>query len=93
MTPCMLPHATLGNVGGQGVTRIWEQSPLLAQLRSRELKGECGRCPQRATCAGCRGRAYEETGDVRASDPGCWSVSTAGGREEVDERQEARQYS
>jgi len=46
---------------------------LLAKLRSRELlEGECGKCIHRDICAGCRGRAYEETGDIMASDPGCW---------------------
>ena len=52
---------------------IWENSPVLAELRQRELlKGGCGDCSYKVTCSGCRGRAYEETGDTMASDPGCW---------------------
>lgn len=86
VTPCMLLQTRLGNVREQGIDRIWQDSPVLAQLRSRELKGECGDCRYRLTCSGCRGRAYEETGDILAADPGCWFVSTTGGREGVDDR-------
>jgi radical SAM protein with 4Fe4S-binding SPASM domain len=71
--PCMLLQAKLGNIRGESIIRIWEDSPVLAKLRSRELlEGECGKCIHRDVCAGCRGRAYEETGNMLASDPGCW---------------------
>lgn len=71
--PCMLLQVNLGNVKQENIRMIWEKSPILTQLRSRELlKGECGRCEYKQTCAGCRGRAYEETGDILASDTGCW---------------------
>jgi len=73
VNPCMLLQINLGNIREQSIMSIWEDSPVLAQLRQRELlKGECGDCSYRATCSGCRGRAYEETGDMMAADPGCW---------------------
>jgi len=73
VNPCMLLQIELGNIREQSITTIWESSPLLAQLRQRELlKGECGDCSYKMTCSGCRGRAYEETGDMMATDPGCW---------------------
>lgn len=93
VNPCMLLQLRLGNVRDQSITEIWQQSPILAALRSRELKGQCGECSHRLICAGCRGRAYEQTGDMLASDPGCWLVSTADGREGVDEREETEKYS
>ena len=75
VNPCMLLQVDLGNVREQSLVSIWENSPILAQLRQRELlKGECGGCSYRGTCSGCRGRAYEETGDMMTSDPGCWLV-------------------
>ena len=78
LNPCMLLQVNLGNVKERSIKRIWQESPVLAQLRSRELlKGECGRCSYRDVCAGCRGRAYAETGDILASDPGCWITSPA----------------
>jgi radical SAM protein with 4Fe4S-binding SPASM domain len=71
--PCMLLQVKLGNIREESIIRIWEDSPVLAKLRSRELlEGECGECIHRDVCAGCRGRAYEETGNMLASDPGCW---------------------
>jgi radical SAM protein with 4Fe4S-binding SPASM domain len=73
VNPCMLLQVNLGNIREQSLMSIWENSPLLAELRQRELlKGECGDCQYKLTCSGCRGRAYEETGDMLAADPGCW---------------------
>ncbi len=73
VNPCMLLQIKLGNVREQSIVSIWENSPVLSQLRRRELlKGECGECSHKTTCSGCRGRAYEETGDMMATDPGCW---------------------
>jgi len=79
----MLLQVKLGNVREQSIISIWENSPILAQLRRRELlKGECGGCSYRGICSGCRGRAYEETGDMMAADPGCWLIpDVATGRE------------
>jgi len=69
----MLLQVKLGNIREQSIISIWENSPILAQLRRRELlKGEYGSCSDRGTCSGCWGRAYEETGDMMAADPGCW---------------------
>ncbi len=71
--PCMLLQLKLGNVREESITQIWANSPILAKLRNRSLlEGECGRCSYRDKCVGCRGRAYEETGNMLATDPGCW---------------------
>ncbi len=73
VNPCMLLQVNLGDIREQSIISIWENSPVLTELRQRELlKGECGCCSHRDTCSGCRGRAYEETGDMMAADPGCW---------------------
>ncbi len=73
VNPCMLLQVNLGNIREQNIISIWENSPYLAQLRQRELlKGVCGQCTYRDSCSGCRGRAYEETGDLMAADTGCW---------------------
>ena len=73
VNPCMLLQVNLGNIREQSIISIWENSPVLAQLRQRELlKGVCGQCTYRDSCSGCRGRALEETGDMMAADPGCW---------------------
>ena len=76
--PCMLLQIKLGNVREESITQIWDNSQVLLKLRNRNLlEGECGRCIYRDKCAGCRGKAYEETGNMLATDPGCW-VNTGG---------------
>lgn len=76
VNPCMLLQLNLGNIREESIISIWENSLVLAQLRQRELlKDKCGECPYKVTCSGCRGRAYEETGDMMAADPGCWLAS------------------
>lgn len=73
VNPCMLLQVRLGNIRRQSIISIWENSPLLAELRQREsLAGECGSCAYKVSCSGCRGRAYEETGNIMAADTGCW---------------------
>ena len=37
VNPCMLLQVKLGNIREQGIISIWENSPVLAQLRQREL--------------------------------------------------------
>jgi radical SAM protein with 4Fe4S-binding SPASM domain len=76
VNPCMLLQTDLGNIREQSIMSIWENSSVLTQLRQRELlKGECGNCSYKLKCSGCRGRAYEETGNMMAADPGCWLVT------------------
>jgi len=73
VNPCMLLQVKLGNVRERSIISIWENSPVLTKLRQRDLlKGECGDCQYKLTCSGCRGRAYEETRDMMATDPACW---------------------
>jgi len=81
VNPCMLLQIKLGNIREHSIISMWEDSPILAELRQRELlQGECGDCSYKVTCSGCRGRAYEESGDMMAADPGCWlAVIVKGG--------------
>jgi len=73
VNPCMLLQVNLGNVKERSISQIWQESEILSQLRRRELlKGKCGECKYKVECAGCRGRAYERTGDMLAADSGCW---------------------
>jgi len=75
--PCMLLQVNLGNIREQSIMSIWKSSPTLTKLRQRDLlKGECGVCNYKLTCSGCRGRAYEETGDMMMTDPGCWLATS-----------------
>jgi len=73
LIPCMLLQVKIGNVVKENIVQIWDSSQILSELRNRNLlEGMCGQCIYRELCAGCRGRAYEETGNMLAADPGCW---------------------
>lgn len=70
--PCTFLPVKVGNIRKQSLTDIWYNSKVLRELRKRSLlKGECGACEYRATCGGCRGRAYACTGDYLETDPVC----------------------
>jgi len=71
--PCMVLQVKLGNVRENSLKELWYDSPILETLRNRDLlKGKCGRCKYRISCAGARCKAYEKTGDMMAEDPTCW---------------------
>lgn len=73
LIPCMLLQIKLDNAREKHIIKVWEESPILANLRRRDLlEGKCGKCVHRDFCARCRGRAFEETGNMMGSDIGCW---------------------
>ncbi len=70
--PCVFMPIVVGNVREKPFRRIWDEAPLLRELRDRsKLKGFCARCPYRNVCGGCRARAYAYFGDPLGPDPGC----------------------
>ncbi len=76
MYPCVFfPHneeVRIGNLFRDDLDKLWRNSKLLQDLRDKDaLEGACGTCAYRYTCGGCRARAYNYFGDVKAPDPGC----------------------
>lgn len=72
-----LQGVSLGNVKQRLFSEIWsdETDPTLAALRSRKglLHGRCATCRFLPICGGnFRARAFNLTGDLWASDPGCY---------------------
>ncbi|MGO9147096.1 MAG: radical SAM protein [Desulfomonilia bacterium] len=71
--PCGFLQVDCGNIRKESINVIWDQSPLLRQLRDEgRLKGRCGVCKFVAVCGGCRARAYEVHGDAMEVDSICW---------------------
>jgi radical SAM protein with 4Fe4S-binding SPASM domain len=59
VTPCPYLPLTVGNVLETPLTGIWQDSPVLQELRDPDqLEGKCGTCGFRRVCGGCRARAY-----------------------------------
>ncbi len=72
VAPCVFLPIKVGNLREKHFREIWLNSPLLKQLRNRELlKGYCSSCKYKYVCGGCRARGYSYFNDIQAPDPGC----------------------
>lgn len=72
--PCVGVSIPVGNVRERPLAEILADSEVIADLRDHEhtIQGACGACDKAATCYGCRGAAYQLTGNYLGSDPLCW---------------------
>ncbi len=61
----------LGDVRTDSLVALYRSDRLLNRIRSRDLRGPCGICPERWVCGGSRARAFVGSGDPLASDPAC----------------------
>jgi radical SAM protein with 4Fe4S-binding SPASM domain len=81
--PCVGVTIALENIRNQRLADILKNSEVVRNLKNyREMiKGACSSCEKSSECYGCRGAAYQLTGDYLASDPTCWrhgSVQASG---------------
>ena len=72
--PCVGVNLSIGNIRDNPLKRILHESEVMQDLRNYQgnIKGPCSTCPENEGCYGCRGAAYQLTGDYLASDPLCW---------------------
>jgi radical SAM protein with 4Fe4S-binding SPASM domain len=72
--PCIGVDVACGNIRSARLASILSRSPVIRSLRNiyAEVKGPCRDCEHGGSCYGCRGNAYQITGDYLASDPTCW---------------------
>ena len=72
--PCVGLTASLGNIRKRPLKDILSTSTILQDLKNyrNTIKGPCRTCEKSDQCYGCRGAAYQITGDYLASDPLCW---------------------
>jgi radical SAM protein with 4Fe4S-binding SPASM domain len=72
--PCVGVTIAVGNVRQQSLGDILRDSEVIQDLREYQetIKGPCAACDKAMECYGCRGTAYQLTGDYLASDPTCW---------------------
>jgi radical SAM protein with 4Fe4S-binding SPASM domain len=77
--PCVGVAIAVGNIRESSLKYIIESSKVMQELRNHEhtIKGPCAACDRSANCYGCRGAAYNVTGDYLASDPTCWRNAKA----------------
>ncbi|MDD1677722.1 MAG: radical SAM protein [Methanomicrobiales archaeon] len=59
VTPCPYLPVRLASVREQPFQEIWDDAPVLRELRDfRLLEGRCGKCAYAEVCRGCRARAF-----------------------------------
>jgi len=69
--PCVFIPIKVGNIREQSLVKIWRESPILRQIRNRDVFKGCGECEYKYICGGCRARAYAYFNDLQGPDPGC----------------------
>ena len=72
--PCTGVDLPVGNIREKTLGEILDSSEVINKLRNvfDHLEGECSDCKHGSECYGCRGNAYQITGNYLASDPTCW---------------------
>lgn len=72
--PCVGLTVVMGNIRSQRLKEILAGSGIIARLKNFRdyIKKPCADCSKAEHCYGCRGAAYQMTGDYLASDPTCW---------------------
>ncbi|MEA2085205.1 MAG: SPASM domain-containing protein [Thermodesulfobacteriota bacterium] len=72
--PCPGVNISAGNIRDQKLADILTNSTMIQELRNirTNIKGQCAACEINDQCYGCRGHAYQVTGDYLAEDPLCW---------------------
>ncbi|MDP8266452.1 MAG: radical SAM protein [Candidatus Aceula meridiana] len=72
--PCVGVTIPMGNIRNKRLKDILETSEVIEDLKNYKnlIKGPCRTCDELDHCYGCRGSAYQLTGDYLASDPLCW---------------------
>ncbi len=82
--PCVGVTIPLDNIRITPLADILKNSEVVQNLKNyrKMIKGECRDCDKAEECYGCRGAAYQLTGDYLASDPTCWRNQKNEGNQE-----------
>ena len=72
--PCVGLTVVIGSIRSQRLKDILSESSIVARLKKfrQYIKKPCADCSKAEHCYGCRGAAYQMTGDFLAADPTCW---------------------
>jgi radical SAM protein with 4Fe4S-binding SPASM domain len=72
--PCPGVDVSVGNIRRQPLEAILRESAVIRDLRRvyHHIASPCRACRFGGECYGCRGNAYQATGDYLAADPTCW---------------------
>lgn len=79
--PCVGVTIALDNIRRTPLREILGDSEVMQNLKNYRsmITGSCKTCEKAEECYGCRGAAYQLTGDYLASDPTCWRNNSCSG--------------
>lgn len=70
--PCAYLDMPIDNIRHTPFSEIWENNPVLKELRTLDYKGKCGKCTYKHLCGGCRARAaFYNEGDYMGEETLC----------------------
>jgi len=74
INPCPGVNISVGNIREKSLKEILTSSEVMQDLRHirQKIKGQCSSCDLNDNCYGCRGHAYQISGDYLAEDSLCW---------------------
>jgi len=72
--PCIGVDLPVGSIREKPLAEILRSSAAIRELRGiyRRIDPACRACEFAGECYGCRGNAFQATGDYLAADPDCW---------------------
>lgn len=72
--PCVGVGVCVGDIRKDRLEDVLRTSPVVQDLRHihDRIKEPCRTCDRNGACYGCRGNAFQMTGDYLAPDPLCW---------------------
>jgi radical SAM protein with 4Fe4S-binding SPASM domain len=78
--PCIGVDLPVGNIREKPLAEILRSSAAIRELRGiyRRIDPACRACEYAGECYGCRGSAFQATGDYLAADPDCWVTPRPG---------------
>ncbi len=71
VTPCPFMENSVGSVREKPFSEIWNDAPVLRELRAPKLEGRCGACEYQQLCGGCRARPLARDGNMMGEDYLC----------------------
>ena len=74
VTPCVGLDLVIGSIRTSPIEEIIRNSRTIQRLKNyrQYIKSPCKECEKIDHCYGCRGTAWQLTGDYLAADPTCW---------------------
>lgn len=74
--PCTGVDLEVGTIRERSLADILGSSTVIRDLRNiyQKIEGPCRSCQHNRECYGCRGNAYQITGNYLATDPTCWKL-------------------